>query len=112
MLSNGNRGIHSQTHSNTHPKILLLLCVVVAAGMCLSSLCLAKTGCIHIQTYTHTDWWEGFMKYAVQMDSGAMISKSSFVKIGSGIQKLNGRDSQTHRQNGDHISLLSAFKNK
>jgi hypothetical protein len=30
----------------------------------------------------------GFMKYAVEMDSGAMICVPSFIKIGSGIQKL------------------------
>jgi hypothetical protein len=40
------------------------------------------------------------MKYAVEMGSGAIV------KIGSGIQKLIDRDSETHRQHGDHISLL------
>jgi hypothetical protein len=35
---------------------------------------------------THTD--EGFMKYAIEMSSGAMIYIPSFIKIGSGIQKL------------------------
>jgi hypothetical protein len=30
----------------------------------------------------------GFMKYAVEMDSGAMIYIASFIKIGSGIQTL------------------------
>jgi hypothetical protein len=28
------------------------------------------------------------MKYAVEMDTGAMIGIPSFIKIGSGIQKL------------------------
>jgi hypothetical protein len=46
------------------------------------------------------------MKYAVEMGSGAMIYIPSFIKIGSGIQKLIGGDSQTQRQYGDHISLL------
>jgi hypothetical protein len=46
------------------------------------------------------------MKYAVEMGSVAMIYIPSFIKIGSGIQKLMGGDSQTHRQHGDHISLL------
>jgi hypothetical protein len=47
------------------------------------------------------------MKYAVEMGSGAMIYILSFIKIGSGIQKLmGGRDSQTHRQHGDLISQL------
>jgi hypothetical protein len=39
-------------------------------------------------TYRHTNWWEGFMKYAVEMGSGAMTFIPSFIKIGSGIQKL------------------------
>jgi hypothetical protein len=34
------------------------------------------------------------MKYAVEMDSGAIIYIPSFIKIGLGIQKLMG-DSQT-----------------
>jgi hypothetical protein len=38
------------------------------------------------------------------MGSGAMIYIPSFVKIGSGIQKLIRGD--THRQHGDLISLL------
>jgi hypothetical protein len=33
---------------------------------------------------------EGFMKYAVKMGSNAMIYMQSFIKIGSGIQKLMG----------------------
>jgi hypothetical protein len=39
-------------------------------------------------TYRHTDWREGFMKYAVEMDSGAMIY--TYIKNGSDIQKLMG----------------------
>jgi hypothetical protein len=35
------------------------------------------------------------MKYAVPMGSGAMIYTPSFIKTGSGIQKLIQRDSQT-----------------
>jgi hypothetical protein len=49
------------------------------------------------------------MKYVVEMDSGAMIYVPSFIKIGSGIQKLIGGDSQTKREYGDRISLLSFF---
>jgi hypothetical protein len=33
-------------------------------------------------TYTHTYWREGFMNYAVEMGSGAMVYIPSFVKIG------------------------------
>jgi hypothetical protein len=32
----------------------------------------------------------GIMKYAVEMGSGAMIYIPSFIKIGSGVQKLIG----------------------
>jgi hypothetical protein len=56
-------------------------------------------------TYRHTDWCEGFMKYAVKMGSGAMIYIPSFMKIGWGIQKEIGGDSETHRQHGDLCRL-------
>jgi hypothetical protein len=49
------------------------------------------------------------MKYAVEMGSGAMIYIPSFIKIGSGIQKLIGR---IHRKHGDLISLLLFLQNK
>jgi hypothetical protein len=39
------------------------------------------------------------MKYAVEMGSVAMIYITSFIKIGSVIQKLTG-DSQTYRHTG------------
>jgi hypothetical protein len=42
--------------------------------------------------------WVGFMKYAVEMGSGAMIYIPSFIKIGSGIQKLLGGDTNTDTQ--------------
>jgi hypothetical protein len=51
----------------------------------------------------------GFMKYAVEMGSGAMIYIPSFVKNGSGIQTLIAGDTQTHRQRGDRIRLLLFF---
>jgi hypothetical protein len=60
-------------------------------------------------THEHTDWWEGFMKHVVKMGSSAMIYIPSFIKTGSAIQKLmegGGGDTQTHRQEGDRISLL------
>jgi hypothetical protein len=46
------------------------------------------------------------MKYSVEIGSGAMIYISKFLMIGSGVQKLMGGDTQTHRQHGDLISLL------
>jgi hypothetical protein len=50
------------------------------------------------------------MKYVVKMGSGVMINAQSFIKIGSGTQKLTMSDSQTPRQHGDLIRLL--FQNK
>jgi hypothetical protein len=47
------------------------------------------------------------MKYVVEMSSGAMIHISSVIKIGSARV-----DTQTHRQHGDRISVLSFFRNK
>jgi hypothetical protein len=38
------------------------------------------------------------MKYAVEMGSGGMMYISSFIKIGSGIQKLMGGGVYTDRQ--------------
>jgi hypothetical protein len=53
------------------------------------------------------------MKYAVEMGSGAMIYILSFIKTGSGIQKLIRRiHRETHIQHGDLISLLLFFQNK
>jgi hypothetical protein len=38
------------------------------------------------------------MKYAIDMGSGAMINILSFIKIGSGIQKLMGEGGFTDTQ--------------
>jgi hypothetical protein len=48
------------------------------------------------------------VKYTLEMGSGAMTYIPSFIKIGSGIQKLMwGRGfTDTHRQHGDLIRLL------
>jgi hypothetical protein len=54
---------------------------------------------IHIQTHRLRG---GFMKYAVEMGSGAMIYIPCFIKIYSGFQKLMGGDTE----DGDRISLL------
>jgi hypothetical protein len=47
------------------------------------------------------------MKYASEIDSGAMILIPSFIKTGSGIQKLIER--HTHRQHDDHINVFLFF---
>jgi hypothetical protein len=44
------------------------------------------------------------------MGSVGMMYIPSFIKIGSGIQKLMRGDTQTHRQQGDCRSLLLFFK--
>jgi hypothetical protein len=49
-------------------------------------------------TYRHIDQWEGFMKYAVEMGSDAMIYIPSIIKTGSGIQKLIKGDIHTYRE--------------
>jgi hypothetical protein len=46
------------------------------------------------------------MKYAVEIDSGAMIYIPSFMETGPGIQKLKKGGTQTHRQERDRISVL------
>jgi hypothetical protein len=43
------------------------------------------------------------------MGSGVITYITSFMKIGSGIQKLIEGESQTYRQHGDSLSLLSFF---
>jgi hypothetical protein len=37
-----------------------------------------------------TDWWEGVLKYALEIGLGAMIHITSFMKVGSDIPKLIG----------------------
>jgi predicted Rossmann fold nucleotide-binding protein DprA/Smf involved in DNA uptake len=60
--------------------------------------------------HTDTDGWDGFMIYAVEMGSVAMIYVPSFIKIGSGIQKLIEQGAQTLREHDDLISLFHSFK--
>jgi hypothetical protein len=68
----------------------------VVGGTCLPSRCLATK-----RRDTHTDTRIGgrSIKYAIEMGSDAMIYIPSFIKIGSGIQKLLGRIRRpyTHR---------------
>jgi hypothetical protein len=50
------------------------------------------------------------MKYAIEIGSGAMTYMPSFIKIGSRIQKfIAGIYRQTHREQGDLISLFFIF---
>jgi hypothetical protein len=48
----------------------IVACIFLVALSSLRSRCLST---VIVYTYRHTGWWEGFMKYAVQMSSGAMI---------------------------------------
>jgi hypothetical protein len=73
---------HHVTQKTTRSAILISLCAFVTAVTFLSGRCLATIGWINIQT--HSDWWEGFMKYAVETGSEAMIHIPSFIKIVSG----------------------------
>jgi hypothetical protein len=83
----------------------IVACVFIATVAFLPRHCLAIGG----YTYRHTDWWEGFKKYAVDIGSGAMIYIPSFTKIGSAIQKLMGG---IYREHGDCTSLLLYFRSK
>jgi hypothetical protein len=85
--------------------------VFVAAGTFLMSRCLATRGRC---TYRHTDWWKGFMKYAVEMGLRGMIYIKKIIKTDSGIQKLMGGrgDLQTNRQHRDRACLLLFFQNE
>jgi hypothetical protein len=56
------------------------------------------------------------MKYTVEMGSGSMLFNPSFIKIGSGIQKLFRTcihmHAHTQRQQGDLICPLLFFQNE
>jgi hypothetical protein len=49
--------------------------------------------------------WEEFMMWIIELASCGMIHIPGFTKIGSAIQKLIGRDTLTHRWQGDLISI-------
>jgi hypothetical protein len=55
-------------------------------------------GMIYVQRFMKIGWyyrWEGFMNYAGEMCSGAMIHTPSFIKMGSDIRKLTGGNTYT-----------------
>jgi hypothetical protein len=54
----------------------------------------------------------GIYEVAVEMGSSVMIYIPGFKKIDSGIQKLLRGYAQTHKQQGDLISLLLFFQDK
>jgi hypothetical protein len=87
------------------PTVLLLLHVFVAMGMCLPSCCLTMKGGLHFtkplpsddRMDTHTD---------TLIDGRCHDISTKFHKDWFMHSKVNSRDSQAHRQHGDHISLL------
>jgi hypothetical protein len=40
----------------------------------------------HTATYRHTECWEGFIKYAVEIILGAILYIPNFIKTGSGFR--------------------------
>jgi hypothetical protein len=97
----------------SNSSIVLFICI--AAVTFLPNRCLA-TAMYYIIIlciiYRHEELRESFIKYAVEMDLGAMIWVYSyipgFMKIGSAIQKLVGGwgFTITQEHEGDCISLL------
>jgi hypothetical protein len=82
---------HSQHRKRVQQFLYYCVCILLCYKY-LPSRCLAT-----IEGYTHrnTDWREGFIKYAIEMGSNAMVYIQSFIKIGSGIQTLIERDTKT-----------------
>jgi hypothetical protein len=75
----------------------------------LPSRCLAT---IRGYTYRHTDWWERFFNYSVEVGSDAVIYVPSFIQIGSGSEKLIvGIHTHTHTATWSHKPTLF-FQNK
>jgi uncharacterized RmlC-like cupin family protein len=54
----------------------IFACVFIAAVIFILSHYLAT---IEGHTYRHTDWWEGFMKYTIEVGSGAMMYIPGFI---------------------------------
>jgi hypothetical protein len=50
------------------------------------------------------------MGYTAEIGSGAKINVLIFIKIGRDIQKLMGRDTQTHTQHGDRSLFFFKIK--
>jgi hypothetical protein len=62
----------------------------------------------------HTKFQDDWFRHSSNIKlTTCMIYIPSFIKIGSGIQRLlGGTDTKAHRQQGDLISLLLFFQNK
>jgi hypothetical protein len=101
LFPSNNKGIYRQIHRHTSPTFLLLLCVLVAAGTCLPSRCLATKGGTHIKIHRlmgricEVHRWDGLRCHDIH------------TKFHN--NWLIWRDSQAHRQHRDRISLFSFF---
>jgi hypothetical protein len=87
--------VHKENDASINSSIVA--CVPVATVTFLPSRCLATIegflpsrflATIEGYAYRHTDYWEGFMKYAVGMGSGTTKYIPSFINIGSSFHKL------------------------
>jgi hypothetical protein len=105
---------HGHIENDASNNSSIVACIFVTAVTLLPSRCLAMIGgfvpsrclaTIEGYTYRHTDWWEGFFNQAVEMGSGAVIYVPSFIKIGSGIQKLIG--GRVHRHTYTYSNVIS-----
>jgi hypothetical protein len=61
-----------------------------------------------VYTYKHADWWEGFIKYAVEMGSDAMIPVyiPNIIKICPSIENVIREDTQACIEHRDRMSTL------
>jgi hypothetical protein len=78
----------------------IIACVFFAGVSFIPSSCLAAIGYTHNR---HKDWWDEFIKDAVEMGSVATVYISSPIKFGLGIQKLIQGINRQHR---DRIILV------
>jgi hypothetical protein len=62
--------------NNVSNSSCIVACVFVATVMFIPSHCLATIG---VYTYRHTDWWEGFRKYSVEVGPGGMVYIPGFI---------------------------------
>jgi hypothetical protein len=83
----------------------IVACVFIDAVKVLPIRCLATIEDI----YRRTDWWEGFMKYAVEIDSCSIMYIATIIKIDSIIQKLMGGDN-TQTASWSHIPTFIFLK--
>jgi hypothetical protein len=85
------------SEKTTHPTILLLRVYDFAEPM--------PGNDSGIHAHTDTDSWKGFIKYAFETGSGAVIYIPSFINIGSDILKLILGGGRIHRHKIDSMAI-------